>query len=441
MAKWNHGISRTLNSIYRLICMPATFTLSRRTFLLAIFSFWETVIARQILSGKSQRHGNQLNPNNQEKILDIANKNSVYKLKPEDFGAIGNGLTRDGDALNSMINHINKVPGEIPILVEMSRTYNIVGSNNSIPDVHGESVSTIAGLLPITKDYVCVDGLNSGQLVVEKEFPFTKTTRGKNSSDSFVHGIHLQGDNCTVKNLSIFGRIDERQVSRGTTPYGFGGQEFGLILSGSNNKVYNCNIQGWGTDCIFISGDKNAVAKCNISHARRNCVSVVPYYVPKSITNNLLVYTSSLTDCVISNGGYGSLETWNRPGTGIQVEAAPRSEKLKACVLINQCNFHTNRKSDCQLSKNSINCIINSSQFSGPVNLRPLQLGGHNIENNKFMGSKSIVVSRNRKNTTSIRVCFNKYMSSNIIQRRGFKFDLFPHVQPQIFLESSNERI
>jgi hypothetical protein len=360
----------------------------------------------------------------------------VTPLVPEQFGAIGDGKTPDGKAINALLTYVNKIEGEQKVSIELNGTYNISGDDKHQEDVNGATISHIQGLIPITRNNIDISG-NESTLLVPVSIPFNKTIKGKHSSDMYANCIYIKSNNCKISNLNILGNIDKRKVIRGDSVSGYGGAEFGVVLGGNNNSLLKCKVVGWGTDCIFIYGNNALVRDCIVSVARRNVISIVPYPVLSHVDD---IYEINITDTKISKGGFGNANTWNRPGTGIQVEAGERSRGTKVSVKLNNIIFTNNRRSDLQLSKNAVACTIKNSIFSNKLNLRPGQLGGHLIEGNTFEQNSSIVITNSQNIDDEVFIYGNSYCKSPFVDQKT-AFTAKPFMYNQAVIMKGNEQI
>ncbi|GAA0423580.1 hypothetical protein GCM10009133_35170 [Cocleimonas flava] len=296
-------------------------------------------------------------------------------------GAIGNGITPDGNAFHKLINLVNKQPGSEKIIIECRGKYILTGGPLlSYPFKPPRLKGIVKGIPPLTRDNIFIDA-RGADFIIPKEFHWERTKRGGNNKDHFAVGWHFKGDNCQMLGGRMIGNLDKRNTIRGPRPSNFGGQEFGLVMQGRNWKLIDVYAENWGTDCLNAGASGEAI-NCTFKGARRNCVSIVPRL---RFTKNSFVL---LDRCSISNAGNWPEHIRNNPGAGIDIEGIKND--LHATVEIKNTVFIKNKMKDLQISRGARDCIIQGCTFSHDVKLQPEQKGGHTFINNKFLGEARI---------------------------------------------------
>lgn len=310
--------------------------------------------------------------------------NSPYTLRPEDFGARGDGIAADGAALAALIEAVNNIPGSGQVTVTCRGSYLLRGAppRELAPFVVGRSVrdrGRIEGLPPVMRDNVMIDAAGS-EFIAPGDFGFRRTMRGGDQNDSFFIGWQFLGRNCTMRGGNIRGNLQNRPVERGPNASGYGGGEFGLVMEGEGWFLDGVTSENWGTDCLLITGPGRSLNSV-YRGGRRNCVSVVTRK-PIPETNPVIIEGGSFTDA-----GNWPDDVYNNPGAGIDVEGMDL-----ATVVIRDVYCENNRLKDIQISTGAHRCVIENCTMPHSLRFRPKQRGGHIVRNNRFTGSKPVSI-------------------------------------------------
>jgi hypothetical protein len=310
-------------------------------------------------------------------------------LRPEEFGALGDGVAADGAALAALITAANNIPGTGQVAIMCRGAYLLQGAPARVlapfaigkanPAGHPKG-GRVAGLPPITRDNVVIDAADS-EFIVPQEFGFGRTMRGGDQNDSFFVGWQFLGRNCTMRGGIMRGNLQARSVARGPNASGFGGGEFGLVMEGDGWLLDGVTSENWGTDCLLITGPGRSVNGI-YRGGRRNCISVVTRQ-PILETNPVIIEGGSFTDA-----GNWPDDVYNNPSAGIDVEGLD-----SATVIIRGVTCENNRLKDIQISTGAHRCVIENCSMSHSLRFRPKQLGGHMVRNNRFSGSKPVWIS------------------------------------------------
>ena len=351
-------------------------------------------------------------------------------LRPEAFGAVGDGVAHDGLAIAKLVDFVNELKGEDEIILRFNGKYNLQGSPSVLmpPTWWNKNEGVVKGIPPLTRNNVSIMAHNS-EFKVPSSFSFRRIKRGGDSRDNFFTGWQFLGDNCSFYGGVIDGSLDRRKIERGPKPLGFGGNEFGFVMEGKNWYLENVTIRNWGTDCIFIAS--GGLAKnCHFVGGRRNCVSIVAW---NRIHENDPVIVSGGT---VTDAAMWPEDSYNNPGAGMVVESSRNNPE--STLIVKGVSFLNNRLKDLQLSKGAKNCIVEGNTFTNIVTMRPFQRGGHIIKSNDFHGEANIVLSKARKNNPSIMIKDNLHMlePGKFVKRRHGKLPL-EGVEQKIVLENN----
>lgn len=308
-------------------------------------------------------------------------------LRPEDFGASGDGIAPDGPALARMIDATNAVDPSKRLTLLCRGQYLMRNAPPRAmgPAKHDQRPGDVIGLPPVTRNDVTVDA-RGAYFLVPPETPFRRIVRGGSVDDAFFVGWQFLGDRCSMIGGTLDGNLGQRPVERGPKPIGYGGADYGLIMEGEDWHLEGVTSQNWGTDCLFIASPGQSHAGV-YSGARRNCVSIV---ANKKIWQDKPV--------IIKAGRVEHAADWpdhiyNNPGAGIVVEAG-RYGPAQSTVHILGVAFKYNRLKDLQISKEAYRCRVIGNVFHNSVFFRPGSLGGHVLRNNDFHESANVQISQ-----------------------------------------------
>jgi hypothetical protein len=303
----------------------------------------------------------------------------------KDFGATGDGVTSDQNAINLAITYINGISGTNPVsLLFPAGKYVVTGGANLA------TTGVLQGLDVITRDNVTVIAFGA-ELIVQASFFWRRTQIGGGDQDQFARGIIVDGAGFKMYGGVLNGNLRNRVINRGPSPDGYGGNEFGLRINGSGARVYDVIVKEWGTDCAHITKSDFQAVNCEFIGARRLSCAVV---VTENADEDKPV---RFENCLFAEAATYSDSEYNRPASGIDIEA--NSSGLKAVVQCVSCVFRDNRKYAVQISQSAYrnvysNCdfyqntkiwSIGSSEvdFQG-FNSQPTDLGGHFVFSNVF---------------------------------------------------------
>ena len=330
-------------------------------------------------------------------------------ITPEQFGARGDGRSADGPALAAMIDHVNSLGGDARVYVQCQGDYSLAGAPRRpvAPSHKGKSGGATFGLPAITRNNVTIDA-QGARFRVPDEFDFVRIKRGGSDDDRFFVMWQFLGDNIEFTGGLVDGNLGGRRVERGPRPMGFGGQDFGFVLEGANWLLYGVDVRAFGTDDILVTNWGRA-SNCRISYARRNGLSVVAAQ-PIAPQNPVVI-----ENCEFSHNGDWPNDIYNNPAAGMVVEAGGSAQS--ATVIIRDNDFSNNKLKDLQLSKASVDCVVTGNTFSHDLNLRPLQMGGHVIEDNDFMGDARIKITSTDPDAKPVRIRSNRQNGSPVDDR------------------------
>jgi hypothetical protein len=333
------------------------------------------------------------------------------QITDEEFGLVGDGVAPDGAALARLITHINSIDGDHVVHVRLRGHYLLAGAPKRpmAPSRNEHRVGNVVGLPALTRNNVEIDA-SGATFTVPTDFIFRRLKRGGDERDSFFVLFQFKGQNCSLTGGVLDGSLDKRQVIRGPKSSGFGGHEFGLVMEGRGWQLSGVLAKNWGTDCLLVtaSGRSNDGM---YSKGRRNGVSIVatdeiPENDPVIIQGGVLAQNGRYPDSITNN-----------PGAGAVVEGG-----AIATVIFSGIKFVDNNLKDLQLAKNSYRCTVNNCTFTHDLKLRPKQLGGHKILNNKFFGIAAILISSTVWDSEVVRVVGNTFETGG--KRQKIRFGL-----------------
>lgn len=355
-------------------------------------------------------------------------------VTPEMFGAIGDGIAPDGVAFSDLIRYVNNVGGDDIVTVVCAGRYLLSGTKRQryAPVGAEEKGGVIFGLPPVTRSnvhFMC----SGSQFLVPPSQIWRRVYKGGDEHDAFFNGFEFKGDNARLVGGEFFGNLSNRNVVRGPAISGFGGREFGLVMSGKNWSVDGVVASEWGTDCILIT-NSGTLKNARVGLGRRNNISVVPMVEDSSCIK------VNIDTCQIARGGDWPNNIRNRPGGGVVIEAG--KVKSRACVRISNCEFIGNFLKDLQISKGALNCEVINNRFSNDVKIQPNNLGGHILRNNCFESGAHIATIYGKHSSRPIKLEENtfEFMLSRMFYVR--KMPRGPHKgeRPRV-LDISNRRV
>lgn len=315
-------------------------------------------------------------------LLAIPNVAAASIVDIENSGLVGDGVHHDGLAMANLFDRINQIPGSHPIQIRLTGQYLLAGApiRPMAPSRFEGRPGDIIGLPALTRSNVTIDA-RGAVFKVPENFPFRRLKRGGDERDSFFVMFHFKGENCTLIGGEIDGSLDKRPIFRGPETSGFGGKEFGLVMEGQGWLLEDVTAKNWGTDCLLITTQGQSL-RGKYSKARRNGISVVATH-EVAPDNPIVIDGGTLS----GNGNYPD-DLANNPGAGAVVEGP-----AVVSAIFRDIVFQGNKLKDLQLAKNSFRCVVQNCTFSHDLKLRPLQLGGHNILFNSFLGRARIYAS------------------------------------------------
>lgn len=182
------------------------------------------------------------------------------------------------------------------------------------------------------------------------------------SNSIFTYSLILSGNNCVIKDLTIFGN-NQRRI---------------LHISGTNNLIKNCQliiVDSIGNELLLISNDNNTITNTEI-------------------TNNILVqrFASLLIGL-------------------ITVEDNVKNTMIKNCILNYNGSVNTYLISSNGLSCNIINCVLNSNSESFGIQF--LGTNNKNIVNGcQINDCESGGITSENENSVIIKNCnFNNCLN------------------------------
>ena len=319
-------------------------------------------------------------------------------ISVKDFGATGDGVTSDQDAINLAIDYVNGISGTNRVsLLFPAGVYIITGGANinTVGDYIAGAV--VEGIKKITRSNVSIY-CEGSELKVSSSFIWRRTQIGGGDQDNFAQGLHFHGDNIYLYDGILNGNLRNRTITRGPTANNYGGNEYGILVRSNGCRVYNTISREWGTDCLgVIKADFQAFQSEFIAGRRLSCSVVID---EDATEVNPIIFK----DCIFSEGGAYSDVDYNRPASGIDIEA--NSAGLEAVVICDSCIFKDNRKYAVQISQSAVRNVFTNCDFYGDVsdfttslsltlevifqafNLQPSNSGDHKITNNRFHGDQ-----------------------------------------------------
>jgi hypothetical protein len=289
-------------------------------------------------------------------------------INVRDFGAVGDGVTEDGVAIQRAVEALNALPEHMrPTLLFPPGTYVITGSDNF------SEMGTREGIAEITHANVTVLA-HGATLTVPDDYHWERTTVGGDERDHFAQGIFALGANFTMHGGVLDGNLQNREVRRGPRVAGYGGSEMGLRIGAPGARIHGVVLRNWGTDCCYVSAQAE-FHDCTFEGGRRLGVAVVlreQNVGPEEPIRFL--------GCRFLRNSRYPEGIPNNPGAGIDIEC----EGGQASVHLIDCLFAENRTYAVYISAGAVNTVIQGCTLHGSINMQPSNLGGHRILRNYF---------------------------------------------------------
>lgn len=254
-------------------------------------------------------------------------------VTPEQFGAVGDGVTDDAVAIS------NALSSGFPVLCNTNSTY-LIG----ISVVHNKYVGVL-----IENSNVILDGNGA-------------TFKVKTSENGYynVIGCYL-ADNVVLKNINVVGDRNDAG-SHATSEYGHGISLWGC----SNYVVDNCNISECVGDGVVVADISETegmnpcvngvIRNAEIYNCKRNGVSIVN--AEKCKVFNSFIYDISGAP----NGPWACVDVEPNNGNQFAKDIVIDSCRLKNGTGLNSVAFDANNES-LEISGIVINCICNAKTY------------------------------------------------------------------------------
>ncbi len=286
-----------------------------------------------------------------------------------DFGAVGDGVTKDGGAIEKAVDYLNALPASVrPTLLFPPGTYIITGSSNL------SAALTRQGIKRIQHDNVTILAWGA-ELRVPDDYRWQRTAVGGDEQDHFSQGFLVDGRNLTLRGGVLNGNLENRTVVRGPAVAGYGGDEMGLRINAPGARIFGTVFKGWGTDCAYVMAQAEFV-DCTFERGRRLGVAVVVSEHNEVSADDPIRFVNCR---FVENSRYPD-DICNNPGAGIDIE----NEGGTAAVHLINCFFAGNRTYAIYLSAGARDTLIQDCVIHGRVNLQPSNLGGHRFIGNYF---------------------------------------------------------
>lgn len=302
------------------------------------------------------------------KSYSAPNENHIA-VKPEQFGAVGDGVADDTESMNEMIEYVNNLKNENATMI-MNNKYRIKANRTK-----DEKNYIYNGLNQITKNNVSIES-SGGVIIIDETIDFQRITKGGDEFDLFASGIRVKGERFKINGLTIDGNIRNRKVRKPPIERGYGGLEFGLWMEGKDWSIENVTVKDWGTDCVLIQ-KSGKTTESTIHGGLRNALSIVNKGQEK--------IEVEVSKCVITNASQYDAGIVNAPGSGIHLEG-----KGDVYIKIIQTKFKNSRVSDLTVSSGGVGGEIKKCSFTSKIRFRNTRQGcsGAYIFDNCIYGDK-----------------------------------------------------
>jgi hypothetical protein len=245
-------------------------------------------------------------------------------VTPEMFGAKGDGVADDIDAIMSAIE------SGLPVVFNSSKTYAI---GYEIEDYTLNGVSTKRANYIVITEPTIINGNGA-------------TIKLLTNPCAVYNGIRIQGtENVVIDNLKVIGDRDNHTTTYLVDEY-VGEWGHCVAVRESNNVVLK-NIEAskaWGDGISIGAGSQRVlIANCVSDNSRRNGLTVAS---SKSV---------HVTDCVFSN------TSGVAPQAGVDIEPDPVSGIILKDIVLERCYSHSNSGSGFEVNSTAFG-LINTSE-------------------------------------------------------------------------------
>lgn len=279
---------------------------------------------------------NKTNDNNVRSLLEFTHET----VTPEQYGAIGDGVTDNYIAFSNMIDYVNSIGGAIIKFGE--------SKNYKIDRYIGDSLEPIAKSLEFKKlSFLNIIGNNS-KITIKGDFQMTKGSEFggyyRSNEKTIIISI-LRSNNIRITNLEIDGQGDLMTFEDGIN--GEQNANSGLHIGGCKNVfLNNVYVHGYSCDALMLgesegndtgkwikyTGANIKLNNCRFEYASRNAMSLG------------CVQNVEFNDCIFGYAGdNGNGNIGYSPGLAVDIEPDFGAGSGYECdtndIRFNRCTF------------------------------------------------------------------------------------------------------
>jgi hypothetical protein len=327
-------------------------------------------------------------------LVKVAKRRDSSEVFVSWFGAVGDGVTNDTDALRACAYYVDSTEGAHTIVFE-NRTYiigkqttegtyylngyNVIGTTNT-PNL------TILGNGAILK---YADGLKYGSFDPATGDPYYPSMPFTNSDYGAVIGRAINIYNCDslrIENINIDGNLANLEIGGQWGDLGIQLRAIGIqVLDCSkviilnctsyNNALDGCYLRGVNTNEFSSTVDGFELTNCTFTYNARQALSVVGGT------------GFTFTNCEFSETGQGAISS--SPGSGCDLE--PNGSDWATDIVFNGCLFSNNAGPSLVADGTNVKGVLVNActfwaGFSGSSDALWLQVEGVTIANSFIHG-------------------------------------------------------
>ena len=324
----------------------------------------------------------------------VAKRRSSGEVFVSWFGAVGDGVTNDTDAMRACTSYVDSTEGAHTIVFE-DRTY-IVGKQaaggalylqgGDVVGIYATKNLTILGNGALLK---IEDGLKYGSFDPATGYPYYPTMPFTDFSYAAVVGFAISINNCDslrIENINVDGNASNLEVGGQWGDVGIQLRAVGIEIidcskvsllncTSSHNGLDGCYLKGANADEFYSTVDGFELTNCTFSYNGRQALSVVGGT------------GFTFTNCEFSETQQGPISS--APGSGCDLE--PNGAYWAKDIVFNGCLFSNNGGPSIVADGTNVKGVLVNActfwaGFSGSSDAIWLQVEGVTIANSFIHG-------------------------------------------------------